>query len=495
MGNLTPKFQKDYSGGVVTNVNENLLPPNSVKHGINVDFDEEIGSVVTRLGTGLVGAQLVAGNTVLGLHDFRDSDSTNHALLAAINASGGATSVVYKVTGTPSTIVTGLTASKKMRFLTFLDSTLMVNGTDAPRSYDGSTVITTGGAFDLANIPFAEPSLGIEWLDRVYLAGDTANPDRLYYSSTPSSGAISWTSGNGFIDIEPEDGGGTITALGKVPGYLMIFKERSLKRWNFDSAFPETLIEQGTPSQESVINSGGVCAFFSASSRDTRGFYITNGGRPVPISHDRAKNVKKWVDAIPRSYEANISGWGTPRFFMWSIGDVTVDGVDYKNVVLRWNKVLDQWSIRTYPSEFRVFSSYVDGSGNNVIVAGDDDGNVIELDKDSTYTDYDSANATTTPIHFEIHHQEENFGYNQQKELSERIIVNSKNMDDARIEIYADGKQHNNGKIDGRISEIPIKTVAANHFEIAVKGKVNGARGILKEIEFANVQINQSYGN
>lgn len=494
MGNLPPQFHKDYSGGMTTNVNESLVPQNSVKLGMNVVFDEELGSAVTRLGTGIVGAQLVSGNSVLGLHDFRDSDSTNHALLAAINASGGATSVVYKVTGTPSTIVTGLTASKKMRFLTFLDSALMVNGTDAPRSYDGSTVITTGGAFDLANIPFAEPSLCLEWLDRVYLAGDTSNPDRLYYSSTPTSGAISWTSGNGFIDVEPEDGGGGITALGKVPGYLLIFKERSMKRWNFDSAFPETLIEQGTPSQESVINAGGVCAFFSASSRDTRGFYITNGGRPVCISHDRAKAIHKWVDAIPQASEANIAGWGTPRFFFWSIGDVTVDGVAYTNVVVRWNKVLDQWCVFSYPTEFKVFSNYVDGSGNNVIIGGDDNGLVLELDKTSTYTDYTASG--TVPINFEIHHHEEKFGYNQVKEISERIFVDSKDMADARVEILADGKQTNSGKLDKRVSEVKLsKAIRANIIELAIRGKVNGARGILKEVEYPNVQVNQSYGS
>lgn len=488
MPRLAAQFQKDYSGGVVTNVNENLVPQNSVKLGINVDFDEELGSAVTRLGTGIVGSQMVAGNTVLGLHDFRDSDGSSHALLATINASGDATSVVYKV-GT-GTIRTGLTADTKMRFVTFLDSVLMLNGADAEASYDGSSVITTGGAFDLANIPGNNTcNLAIEWLDRVYVAGDTSNPDRLYYSSTPTSGAVSWTSGNGFIDVEPEDGGGTIKGLGKVPGYLLIFKERSLKRWNFDSAFPETLIEQGTPSHESIINSGGVCAFFSASSRGTRGFYITNGGRPVPISHDRAKNIKKWIDAIPRSYETQISGWGTPRFFMWSIGDVTVDGVNYTNVVLRWNKILDQWSIRTYPTEFHVFSSYVDASGNNVIVAGDDDGTVVELDKDDTYTDYNG-----NPIHFEIRHHEEDFGYNQQKELTERIVVSSKNMDDARVEIYADGKQVNSGKLDKRISDIQLsKAIKANNLEIGIKGTVSGARGVLKEVEYPNVNALNEY--
>lgn len=487
MANIPAKFQKDYSGGMVTNVNENLVPQNTVKLGLNVDFDEEIGSAVTRLGTGIVGSQLVAGETVLGLHDFRDSDGSNHALLATINASGGATSVVYKV-GT-GTIRTGLTADTKMRFVTFLDSVLMLNGADAEASYNGSTVITTGGAFDLANLPGTNCELGIEWLDRVYVAGDSSNPDRLYYSSTPVSGAISWTSGNGYIDIEPEDGGGGITALGKVPGYLMVFKERTLKRWNFDSAFPETLIEQGTPSQESVINAGGVCAFFSASSRDTKGFYITNGGRPVSISHDRAKQIHKWVEAIPRSYETQVSGWGTPRFFYWSIGDVTVDGRAYTNVVLRWNKLLDQWSVRSYPSEFHVFSSYVDGSGNNVIVGGDDDGTVLEIDKADTYTDNGTA------IHYEIGHHEENFGFNQVKELSERIIINSKGMDDAAVDITADGITKTAGKINGRISELPVTTSRANILEVTIRGTVGGERGILKEIEYPNIQVNNTYGD
>src|SRR3990167_8681534 len=223
---LEPRYQRDFSAGMITNINEFLRPQNAVRLGLNVDFDEEIGSAVSRLGTGIIESQLVDGNSILGLHDFRDSVGTNHALLAAINASGGATSVVYKV-GT-GTIRTGLTASKKMRFLTFLDSVLMLNGADAEASYDGTTVITTGGAFDLANIPSSNTvSLGIEFLDRVYVAGDTAEPDRLYYSSTPSSGAISWSSGNGQVDIEPENGAGGITALSKVPGYLLIFKARS----------------------------------------------------------------------------------------------------------------------------------------------------------------------------------------------------------------------------------------------------------------------------
>lgn len=485
---LPAQFYRDHSGGMVAEINETLGLPNVVKIGLNVDFDVEIGSAVTRLGTGIIGSQLVDNMSILGLQDFRDADGSNHALLAAINASGGATSVVYKV-GT-GTIVTGLTASKKMRFVTFLDSILMINGADAERSYDGVSVITTGGAFDLANVPGSNLcNLGLEWLSRVYLAGDTANPDRLYYSSTPVSGAISWTSGNGYIDIEPEDGAGGIKGLGKVPGFLLVFKERSMTRWNFDSAFPESLIDLGTPSHESVISAGGICAFFSASSRDTRGFYITNGDRPTPISHDRLRNIKKWVDAIPVASEANVAGWGTSRYFAWSVGDLTVDGVAYTNVVLRWNRILDQWSVRSYPSEFKVFSSYVDGSGNNTIVGGDDDGQIIELDKSGTYTDYNAQ-----PIQFHVEYHEENFGFNQTKSIGKQFVVNSKNMKGARFEIDTEEKKYHIGQVDKRISVLDSdQDIKDNLFRFSIKGTVSGAQGVLKEIEIPDVVVNDAY--
>jgi hypothetical protein len=486
MQKLNPQFYKSVASGMITNVNKNLMPKDSAALLLNVDVDEELGSPVTRLGTGIVGTQMVAGMRVLGLSDFRDADGSNHALVAAINASGGATSVVYKV-GT-GTIRTGLTASKKMRFLTFLDSILMINGADAEASYDGSSVITTGGAFDLANVPGSNlNSICLEWLDRVYLAGDTANPDRLYFSSTPVSGAVSWTSGNGYVDIEPEDGGGSITGLGKVPGYILIFKERSLKRWNFDSAFPETLIQIGTPSHESIVNQGGVCAFFSASSKNARGFYITNGERPISISHDRVRNIKKWIDAIPQASEANIAGWGDARAFWWSVGDLTVDGRSFTNVVLRWNKVLDQWSVRSYPSEFTVFASYVT-SGTNAVVAGDDDGQVIQIDKDSTYTDYNAK-----PINYEILYQEEDFGYNEIKDIHERVVVNAVDMNGGAMEMYADGVLSSSGKIKGRVSEMKIDTTSANVFQFGVRGSVLGKRGILKEMEIPNVVVTDNY--
>lgn len=490
MAKLQPQFYKNYSEGMVTNLNENVMPPGTVALALNGQFDIELGSFVTRLGTLLIGSQVQDNKTCLGLHNFRDSDGSNHALIAFFNNSGDTQSVGTKV-GTGS--ITGLTtqtANKKHRMLTYLDSVLIVNGTDAPASYNGATVIVTGGVFDLANIPFAEPSLAIEWLDRIYLAGDTANPDRVYYSSTPSAGAISWVSGNGYIDFEPEEGAGGIKGFAKVAGFLLVFKERSMKRWNFDSAFPETLMDIGAPNQESIISKGGICAFYSNSNKDAKGFYVTNGGKPTAISHDRANNIKKWVDAIPQSAAADVAGIGTSRAFLWSVGNLTVDDRTYSNVVFYYNYILDQWSVRSYPTRFHFFSSYVDANGVNTIVGGDNDGNVIELDATDVFVDHSGQ-----PIYFEVIHQEEDFQYNQKKEISDSIVVNTKNMEGAQVFVTTDtSKDTRTSVIAGRVSELILKEpVKANLIQIGIRGTVHGKQGVLKEVEIPNIEISNSY--
>src|SRR3990167_4366706 len=94
---LEPQFFKDFSAGMITNVSESITPPNSVQLGMNLDFDETVGAMVARKGTQIVNAQLVDNNTILGLHNFRDSVGTAHKLFAAINASGGGSSTIQDV--------------------------------------------------------------------------------------------------------------------------------------------------------------------------------------------------------------------------------------------------------------------------------------------------------------------------------------------------------------------------------------------------------------
>ena len=492
---------QDFSGGMLS-VNTNIPPANTVDIGYNVDFDVEIGSAVSRLGRATVGDQQMVNNeTVLGLHQHVDNDTpSNNKLFATINASGGATSVIFDVNDAAGGAVqTGLTADTKMRSITFNGASLFINGADAERSNTSAGWITTGGAFDLANIPSSNKvTLCIEFLDRVYVAGDTAalKTSRAYYSGVSDGSTVSWTAGNGFVDIEPEDGGGKLTAFGKVPGYILFFKERSMHRWNFTSAFPESLIQVGTPSQESVVMGGGLCAFYSNSNENAKGFYITNGGRPISISHDANRPIKKWVDAIASASDANIAGWATDRYFCWSVGDITVDNVSYTNVVFKYNRLLNQWSIRTYPTEFRVFTNYL-VSSVNTIVGGDDDGSVYQLDKPGVFTDATTTTTAKFPWFVRTHHT--NFGENREKTMNEKIIARGKNLIAIRTSAYVD-EILEPIEITGTTTFKKIlqvfgigKQVKGTTIALEVAGVSSGARAILREVEAGNVTIDNNY--
>lgn len=483
---------RDFSAGMITSINESIRPRNSVALGLNFDFDTELGSAVTRLGTFIVGGQMVDGKTVKGLHQHRGS---TNKLLAAINDTDDLTGVIFDA-GTGAVEQTGLTPSKKTRFLTYLGETLVLNGADAERAWNEAAWITTGGAFDLANIPGANKcNLVAEFLDRVYLAGDTTQPSRLYYSTVPSAGAVTWTPD--YVDVEAEDGGGEITALSKVPGYILVFKQRTLHRWNFVSAFPESLVNIGTPSQESVVSHAGICAFFSASSRDSVGFYVTNGGRPVPISHLKTKNIQKWVRAINPSNYNDIVGWGDETHFCWSIGNVTVDAQVYKNVVVRWSVHTGEWTVRSYPNRATVGANYLTADNEVVSIVGTNDGEVVELDKTDVFTDYVTISGEPgfTNIMYDIRTYQEKFKFNQIKEVKDKLVINTRNGKGAVPYVIPDGKEILElAAVQSDISDPSLpENLKGNYFEFGLRGSVQGAQLVVKEIEVPTVSIDKNF--
>jgi len=490
---LDPQFYRDFSGGMATDLNETLAPKNTSELIQNFELGENIGSLVGRYGTSINGTQTVDAKTCLGLHGhINPTTSANNRLFMVVNNSGDTQSVVYRVGTGAVTGWTTLTASKKARFLTYLGETLLLNGTDAPSAWNETAVITTGGAFDLANLPgTSEPKYCIEFLSRVYVAGDASAPSTVYYSGAAAANAVSWTSGNGSVIIEQEDNGGDITGFGKVPNYLLVFKERSMSRWNFRSAFPEELITIGTPSQESVIIAGGVCGFFSASSEEMKGFYITNGGRPRCISKNRGAQIKKWVDAIPAAFYDDVAGIGTEDYMMWSVGDLTVDGRTFNNVLLKYYLHLDAWVIRSYPTEFRFFTKYI-VSSKVVTIGGDDDGQAIQLDDTTVFTDYPS----TTPIQLEYNSHEEDFGFNQKKVIKNKMALVTRDNTGLTVSVKPDQRDPvplGEG-LAGDIVDITLsRNIEGNYFKTIIRGQQTGERIVLKQIEYPSIEVNDNY--
>lgn len=461
----------------MTGVSSDIVPRSTVPFATNLSFDTELGLAQVRPGTNLIGSQLSAGNACLGVFNHRASTSSSHALIAAFNGS------LFNVL-TGSSMYTGLNSSAKVRFATFLDDTVAVNGTDSPLHWSGSgSFSTTGGNLNLSGIR-AGTDVIIEWHDRLYAIGESSSPDRLSFTGTPSSGSVSWSAtGSGTITIEQEDGGGTLTSLAKVPGYLLIFKQRSLKRWNGDSTFPDDLVNIGTQSHESVVYGRGNVFFFYG----PKGFYRTNGGFPVRIS----RPIQYIVDAISSSYYENVSGWCDNEHVYWSIGDIDIDfgyGLveTHNNVVVRYTIDTDQWTVYKYAHEFRAWTQYISGS-DVLIAAGDTDGQVLQINTGTS--DYSGKS-----IFYILQSPELDFGMREKrKTISDRVIVHAYPAQGAELQVRLNyGKWEMIGRIGGLVSEVFIKPLTANVFEFRLVNASTGVAAKLRGLDFVAVDVHGS---
>lgn len=462
---------RDVSGGNVQKVSSDITIPNGVPFSLNLLFDKVLGEALSRNGTSLLSTPSV-GNPCLGLYQHLDSTFVNSLLFAAFNGS-----VYDAATGSES--LASLSSTAKCRFTTFLNATLMLNGAQSRSYTNAGGWISTGGAFDLGNIP-AGATYPIEFKDRIY----AVVTDRVYYTAPVSAGVCQWTAtGSGSLQAEQEDGGGTIQGINKVPGYLMLYKQRSLKRWNFDSTFPEDLVNIGTQSNESIVRARGKNFFFYG----PNGFYETDGKYPVLIS----RPVQRIIDGIASSFYEHVNGWSDNYDVYWSVGDVTVDfdrgyTETYTNVVLRYNIDSQQWSTHRYAHQFRAMHQYI--SGTDVFkVGGDAAGQVLQIDTGTT--DYNG-----TAITYVLESPEFDFKYRErQKTVSEKIIAHSDGTKGAVLQARLDyGDWKSIGTLGDIVSEIWIKPLTAKIFQFRITDSITGAIIKLRGLDFPNVDVHMN---
>lgn len=118
--------------------------------------------------------------------------------------------------GVFTNIFTGLTAGANPDYAILEDLLVIASdaGGDVPRSYDGTTAQTIADAPNF--------SIVAEYKNRMWGAGEPANPSRLFYSDLQD--ATTWTTGtSGEIDISPDDGD-RITAIVSHRDSLFVFK-------------------------------------------------------------------------------------------------------------------------------------------------------------------------------------------------------------------------------------------------------------------------------
>ena len=473
MPNIDPQTLRDLSEGIVQGVDPSIVPTNSAYLAENLEFSANLGRAVLRDGITQLGSQMVSEKPCLGLYEhittggteiplavFDDSSSTNSDLFAY---SGGSWSKEQE----------DLTVGKDCDFETFIDTTLLVNGTDGPyASTDGTSWTSSGTDLDVGNMPNGKYVK--EFHNRIYTAGVSGEPDRLYFSSTPSSGSISWSEGDGYIDVEKEEGAGPITGLAKVPGYLLIFKERSMKRWDTNSTHPDSLIKIGCPSQDAIVETAQSVFYFNK-----RGIYQTSGKYPQKIS----RRIQDIIDAIPSSYYSEVSGWGDGENVYFSIGDIEVDGWNLNNAVVAYSISNQTWNLYTFPQEFKKWGTYVDGS-TETMMAGDTDGNIWQVLEGST----DAGDS----INYMLQFQPQEF-----KRLSRvtdlgSIVVFSKNVRDGNIFWRRDGEGNFEplGTINESVEKIN-KSMRGHYFDFRISGQGRDEVEVIG-LNFPSINMNLS---
>lgn len=357
----------DLTNGLVTAgaVADSQFPLNAVSESINFNFDR-IGTAQLRKGTTLLGNQL-SGN-ILGLYEFRDSGSGTNNQIIAVNGS-----TVYYLSGGTWVSKRTVTSDKKARFSTFLDYVFMVNGTDATAVWDGSSssFATTGNATDAPIGKYIE-----NFRSRMWIAGNSTYPDRLYYSDLPSSvttPVIVWdtdvATGN-WIDISPSDGE-NITGLKRSKTFLLVFKNNHIYRVaSIQETEPDPIINVGTYSQESIVEAKDGTYFHHPT-----GIYRYSGGMAEYISQP----IVDFISNVSATEYENICGWTDGDHVFHALGNVTVGDVTYTNVVTRYTISSKVWTVYSYPTRFFVSSPYNDGSTLFRLV-GDDGGNILKMD-------------------------------------------------------------------------------------------------------------------
>jgi|SRR5581483_8847457 len=385
---LAPLDYKSVQTGLITEgaLSEHRMPLDAVTESLNFHFDK-IGAATLRKGTTRLGDAL-SGN-ILGLYEFRDSGSgTNNQILLA-----NSTTVKYLNGSSVWTNKrTGLTAGKT-RFTTFLDYVWMVNGTDATAIWDGNTgnnFLTNGNASGAPVGKFID-----NFRSRVWITGNSTFPDRIYFSSLPSAEAtpvVTWntdvTTGD-WIDISPSDGE-NITGLKRAKNTLLIFKNNHIYRvYSVQQTDPDPAINVGTYSNESIVETKDGIYFHHPT-----GFYrygydggVSEISKPIT---DIARNISL-------SNYSNVAGWieTSGDAVCWALGNVTINGVTYNNLEVRYTISTQTWTHYSKPSQILCASRYNDGSTVYQLV-GDNSGNVLKI---NTGTDDNGTAISYSLIH------------------------------------------------------------------------------------------------
>lgn len=383
-----------------------------------------------------------------------------------------------KIVGDWAAVKTDDTASKKTYFSTFVDYVFRTNGADVvATSPDGATWGTTNAPATIT------PKYTAVFQDRVYVAhGGASNKSRVWFSSLPSSGAITWTTGSDFFDVNPDDGD-EITGIENNGNRLLIFKTRALYRWTFGAVEPDKVIGVGSATQQNIkTNFDRGITFFA----NQQGVYAYTGDRPKLLS----RKVEKFTNAIldifnaPAEIDADHYYFYTGNLSVADIfgGDAAITGVNrtFVKAMLVYTISLDAWTIYTFADSMtymaRMFPSSSPLNPTNIYF-GSSDGRAYQL-----FTGLaDDYTGTNDPIQAEMRTKEYLLNFPNRSQLewvdifAEQRTGLNVSYDIDRLEKWA-----NLGALNLRVSSFRVPSRECNSVRVLYEDQSNKTRSIIE---------------
>ena len=490
---VQPIILRDVSRGRINNdaVEESLIPPNSVEHAMNMNFDTKIGSAVVRPGTTSIGTP-VAAALPLGLAEFYKPTLTNDYLVYAANGAANTTTIWYYngTTWTTSNLTT-LHTLNKVRFATLLGYVFEVNGSEVPYcSADGATWVSTTN-LSSNNLTGVYPSLIFSSKAHLLLAGDPTYPDRVYLSSLADSvNGISWwtsstppTTGTaGWIDINPDDNS-RITGFAETSNTTLIFKNQGLYRLDVINQTVDTqsICNFGAVSQEAIVNCQGIVYFFS-------GYNIcqTSGDIPQEISR---LGVADFISSIPQNSWSSVCAGTDGLNVYFSIGNITLnlnknDQKTYNNVVLKFSPRDQAWSVHSYAQQPSFFCQYTITGDKRYMMSADASSLVQIFNKGTT--------DNTKPINYELIFQEQECqDRSHLNKISDKIVVFGDGLNDASLQVQCGDAGSNFQDIEGdlskRVNILQDINLEGYFFSFRIFGESSGTAPIFEGIQIENI--------
>lgn len=177
--------------------------------------------------------------------------------------------------------------------------------------------------------------------ERLFVARDETNPSRIYYSNAYLPGYIQGTSNSDYADISPDDGD-VITGIPILLGTMCVFKRNTIRKWNIDSADPDSWVVddpisfEGCPAPYSIAQTP-----YGIFYKGWRHMYNFDGAfsRPIIDEFDVIDDIKS------ASQSKCVGFWhGTSYLLSYISSD---GGTDAFDKVMRFNWIRNQINIDT----------------------------------------------------------------------------------------------------------------------------------------------------